>query len=228
YTYSTDFDDIAPASDEDGPGQNGGVYWFPGDNKPLGWHDPTEVQNWAQEIFPYTKNLPIYTCPSAPPISSNIYGYLTTSGAGNASYSYNGAVSRQSLSRSGNPANLIVIQGVYGTTRDAYVQPTPFGTEDANGNLYFDFTHGTPVCNGIDVNWMGATHSKGDNYGFADGHAKYKMRTAVTYQNFGIGSQVWQFTGAWALVPNTTGMTNPDINPNYWESWGQCDIAAAN
>src|SRR5689334_22038904 len=56
YMYSTDADDVAPASDEGA--LNGGVYWFPGDNKALGWHDPTEVQNWAQEILPYGKNLP--------------------------------------------------------------------------------------------------------------------------------------------------------------------------
>lgn len=225
YMYSTDNNDVAPASFEDGPGMNGGIYWFPGDNKPLGWHDPTEVQNWAEEILPYGKNIPIYVCPSAPHVSNPIFGYLETRGAGNASYAYNGAVSRKSLSSAGNPANLIVIQGVYGTTRDAYVQPTPFGTVDSTGTLFFDFTHGTPVCNGIDVNWMGATHSKGDNYAFADGHAKYKMRMATNYAMFGVGSDVWQLTTSWNLVPNTTGMTNPDINPNYWPSWGQCDIS---
>ena len=58
--------------------------------------------------------------------------------------------------------------------------------------------NGTPACNGIDINWMGEVHGKGDNYTFADGHAKYFARTAVTYKMYGISSDVyaWQNNGS--------------------------------
>jgi len=230
HMYANDSDDYAPASDEASPTQNGFPYWFPGDNKPLGWHDPTEVQNWAEEIFPYVRNLPMYTASASPDITNPIYGYLTTPGAGNASYAYNGAVSRRNLTSPGNSAKLIAFQGTDGTTRDAYVQPTPWGSQDVWDGPFFggDFSHAHPLCNGIDINWMGATYmNKGDNYGFCDGHAKYVARQAVTFANFGINTNVWHLdvNGNWAELPNTTVMTDPKINPNLWPSWGQCDLA---
>ncbi|MHB8636602.1 MAG: prepilin-type N-terminal cleavage/methylation domain-containing protein [Fimbriimonadaceae bacterium] len=227
YMYTNDSDDIAPASDEGA--LNGSLYWFPGDGKLLGWHDPTEVQNWAQEIYPYVKNLELYTCSASPHISNPVYGYLSTPGAGNASYGYNGALSRRNMTSIGNVAKLIAYQGTDGTTRDAYVQPTPWGSQDTWDGAFYggDFTHAHPLCNGMDINWMGATFNKGDNYGFADGHAKYMLRQAVQFANFGISSNVWHLdvNGNWAELPNTTGMTDPAINPNLWPSWGQCDLS---
>src|SRR5580658_1714322 len=109
YMYSNDSDDVAPASDEGA--LNGGLYWYPGDGKALGWADPTEVQNWAAEIFPYVKNLPMYTASASPDIVNATYGYLTTAGAGNASYGYNGAVSRRNMTAIGNPSKLLAFQG---------------------------------------------------------------------------------------------------------------------
>src|SRR5512140_483933 len=91
--YANDSDDMLPASGEDYPASvtaacriiidYPGLAWCPGDNRALGWKDPLEVQNWANEIYPYVKSLPMYLCPSALNISSNIYGFLATSGAGN-------------------------------------------------------------------------------------------------------------------------------------------------
>ncbi len=221
--YAGDNDDVFVGSAEDP--LTGFPYWFPGDNKPLGFMDPTEVQNWGREIYPYTKSLGLYQS-SAPKIYNNIYGYLDSpSNAGNCSYAYNGNVSRKTVTAFGDVAAVITLQGVQATTRDAYVQPTPFGSLDAGGTLYFDDKHGSPTCNGVDVSWMGATYSKGANYGFADGHAKYMRRAAVQFRNFGMSGIVHHNSPTgWSDVPNTTTLTDPSVNLNFWDTWGECDV----
>ncbi|MEJ5171518.1 MAG: prepilin-type N-terminal cleavage/methylation domain-containing protein [Fimbriimonadales bacterium] len=225
--YTADNDDVFPSTAEDA---GGFMIWFPGDNLPLGWIDPNAPQNWAAEIFPHVKNRDIYVNSAAPKLSNNIFGAVPAPPGANATYAYNGAVSRKSATSIGNAANLVVYQGTDATSRDAYIQPTPFGGQLADGSLTFGNVHnpnGTPVCNGIDINWMGASFGKGDNYGFADGHAKYFQRHAVTFQMMGVNSDVWQFDGnTWQLVPNTTRLTErTPTSRNNWESWGQCDLS---
>jgi prepilin-type N-terminal cleavage/methylation domain-containing protein len=228
--YSNDSDDILPSSNESAPASvtaacriiidYPGLSWCPGDNRALGWKDPAEVQNLATEVYPYVKSLGLYTCPSALNVSSAIFGFLTTAGAGNSSYAYNGAVSGKSTTSASTVANLIVLQGAGGTSRDAYVQPTPLPL------------NGSPkICNGIDLNWMGSTHNKGDNYALADGHAKFFNRTAVTFAMFGISGPINDYGGAapgggTGPLPATTGLSNPDTNPNRWWTFGPCDISA--
>jgi prepilin-type N-terminal cleavage/methylation domain-containing protein/prepilin-type processing-associated H-X9-DG protein len=227
--YSNDSDDVMPSSNEGAPASvidacriiidYPGLSWCPGDNRALGWKDPVEVQNWANEIFPYVKSLGLYTCPSALAVVSPVFGQLTTAGAGNASYAYNGAISGKSTTSAGSPANLIVLQGTGGTSRDAYVQPTPL-----------PFNAPPLICNGIDLNWMGSTHNKGDNYAMADGHAKFFNRTAVTFKMFGISGNVTGYGGAdsssTTVAPNTAGLSDPATNPNRWWTFGPCDITA--
>ncbi|MES1227696.1 MAG: hypothetical protein ABUL72_03440, partial [Armatimonadota bacterium] len=86
-----------------------------------------------------------------------------------------------------------------------------------------------PLCNGLDIGGVGATYDKADNYGFADSHAKSLKRTAVTFRNYGISSQVFQadFPGAPAgPFANTTGMHDPDNNDGgWWASWGVCNVS---
>ncbi len=229
FMYTNDYDDIYPSTEEDG---GGFMIWFPGDNLPLGWNDPLATQNWAKEILPQVKSLPLYVSPQSPRVSNPIYGAVDAPNGGNASYAYNGAVSRKSATAIGAISELIVLQGTDATSRDAYIQPTPFGGRSADGTLNFGNVHnptGVPVCNGIDINWMGGSFGKGDNYGFADGHAKFLNRTAVKWKNFGISSD-WvaklNVAGTWETVSNETTLTDPDINPSRWESWGECDISA--
>ncbi|AIE87132.1 prepilin-type N-terminal cleavage/methylation domain-containing protein [Fimbriimonas ginsengisoli] len=225
YMYAGDSDDIYPSSGEGLRTDdftachiviNGvsGVAWCPGDNRALGFIDPAEIQNWGAEIYPYTKSLPIYVCPSAAKVSNNIFGALSTPGAGNASYAFNGNASKASTTTISNTANFIVFQGADSTSRDAYVQPTPLPTLN--------------ICNGIDLSWMGATHGKGDNYGFGDGHAKFVNRTGVTWAMMGVSSDVHRFANGSevGIVSNKTSLTDPSLNQNNWESYGTCDVSA--
>lgn len=220
--YVTENNDTFPASAEDP--SSGLPYWFPGDNMPLGFIDPAEKQNWGAGILPYVTNRDVFVCPSARLDTSPVFGVVPAPG-GNASYMYNGAVSRKSFSQISSASRLVVLHGSSRTTRDAYVQPTPFGTQDAKGEVFFDTVHGVPVCNGIDIDKAGSVHSSGDNYIWADAHAKYKRRTAMTFAEMGISGEVLVPTGS--KKPNTTGLTSPETsNESGWQTWGQCDTTA--
>jgi len=227
--YEGDFDDMFPSAD-DFP--DGFIFWFPGDGLPLGWHDPAATQNWAEGIYPYVKSLPLYVNPAASPINNPIYGVVPSPPGGNASYAWNGAADRKSATSVSSPAGLMLFQATDGTSRDAYIQPTVFGGQNGDGSLNFGNSHnptGTPVCNGIDISWMGGSFKDGDVYGMADGHAKYFKRNAVTWNMMGVSSPwVARFDGVtWETVnSNTTLTARTPTSRNNWESWGQCDLSA--
>lgn len=227
--YLQDYDDTFPDQSRDA---NGFPWWTAGSEEPcgpvgsggcpLGFMDPYVHQNWGQEIYPYTKNLEIYKS-SAQKIGGSVpWSYSNVSGAGNASYTFNGVVLAKSQTQISAVADLIMLQGKIDTGREALVQPTPF-------SLNWTFVDGTtgPACNGIDINWMGNTYDHGDNYGYTDGHAKYSRRTGIKFRNFGVSSQVDCYRdNCGTLVPNTTGLTDTPPNPNYWGAYGICDVAA--
>ncbi|MCW5942271.1 MAG: prepilin-type N-terminal cleavage/methylation domain-containing protein [Fimbriimonadaceae bacterium] len=225
--YMSDYDDVFPSADTF---PDGFIFWFPGDNLPLGWNDPLAPTNWAKGTLPYTKSFGIYINPAAARISNPIYGAVDVPNGGNASYDFNGAVVRKNQSAISAIADVIVYQATDGTSRDAYYQPTPFAGQQADGSLVFGGSFaspGTPVCNGIDLNWMGGSFGDGDNYGMADSHAKFFKRGGVKFRQFGINSDVNLFDGTnWTLVPNTTSLTpRTPTSRNNWESWGQCDLS---
>ena len=234
--YAGDNDDLFPDQNRDA---NGFPWWTAGSETPCNVNgvDDTDVnggcrlgflsegahQNWGRSLFPYIKSLDMYKS-SAAKISDNVpWNYSNVPGAGNASYAYNGIVLGKSQTIISDIAAVIVFQGKIQTGREALVQPTQWSNS---------FGDATPACNGADINWMGNTYSRGDNYGFADGHAKYFRRTAVTFRNFGFsGAPVTKIVhkidnnGVWSDVPNTTGMTDPvPGSRNNWESWGGCDL----
>lgn len=226
--YLNDYDDTMPYT-----GDNGGFWaWYPSENCygttsvcKQGFLDPGAFQNWGAEIYPYCKNLGIYICPSAAKVEGVPYQFSTTAGAGNTTYDYNGAVVGVSATSMSQPATTIVLQSSDGTSIDAYMQPTIFNTL-SNTNNTLVTVNGTPACNGIDISWMGEVHGKGDNYTFADGHAKYYNRTGVTFKMFGISSMVYDQGPNGLTVPNTTGLTDVSVNPNYWYTWGTCDLSS--
>ena len=226
--YANDYDDHLVYT-----GDNGGFWaWYPSENCngtnvvcPQGFMDPGAFQNWGAELYPYVKNLGIYLCPTAQKITGVPYGFSSVAGAGNTAYDLNGAVVGASTTSMSAPSTTIVLQGTDGSTIDAYMQPTIFNTL-SNTNNTLVTVNGTPACNGIDINWMGEVHGKGDNYSFADGHAKYAARTAIQFKNFGISSDVYDFQNNGSTVPNTTGLTDVSVNPDFWETWGTCDLTA--
>lgn len=235
--YAGDNDDLFPDQFRDA---NGFPWWTAGSETPCDVNgvDDTDTgggcrkgfmsdgahQNWGRSLYPYTKNLDLYKS-SAAKISAGVpWSYSNWAGAGNASYTYNGVMLAKSQTQISAVAEVIVFQGKIQTGREALVQPTQWSNS---------FGDATPACNGVDINWMGNTYERGDNYGFADGHAKYKKRTAVTFRNFGFsgapGTHIVHKidnNGNWSDVPNTTSLTDPtSTSRNNWESWGGCDVS---
>ena len=221
--YAADYDDYFPdqnrnadgfpfwtAGSECGNDTNGGCL--------LGFMDPLASQNWGRSLFPYLKSLEIYKS-SAAKLTGNVpWNYANAPGAGNTSYAYNGIVLAKSQTQISDVAALIVFQGKIDTAREALVQPTQWSQS---------FGDATPACNGVDINWMGNTYDKGDNYGYADGHAKYSKRNGISFRNFGMHTIVHRnsLTG-WSDVPNTTKLHEPTADTNFWMSWGGCDVSA--
>lgn len=205
--YSGDYDDVFVTQFRDA---GGWLYWFAGSGKDLGFMDPTEGQNWSRETMPYVKNLQIFTNPAAPNDPDPNYGFRNKAGAGNGSYAMNGNVLGLSQTSFSDPANLLVLQNKATTTRESIVQPTPL------------YPLGSPlIANGIDINWMGISFGSGGNYAWADGHAKYKKRTAVTFRDYGIVGTVHCYQPGCIDVPNTKGMNDPKNNLNFWDTWGE-------
>jgi len=235
--YAGDTDDIFPDQNRD---INGFPFWTAGSENPcntnggddtdtgggckLGFLSAQAHQNWGRELYPYTKSIDVYKS-SAEKIGGAVpWNYSNVTGAGNASYTYNGIVLGKSQTQVSDVAALIVFQGKIQTGREALIQPTQWSTNAAGGS---------PACNGIDINWMGNTYERGDNYGFADGHAKYMKRTAVSFRNFGLSGEGANHivhkidnAGTWSDVVNTAGLTDPNsTSRNNWESWGACDVS---
>lgn len=236
--YAGDSDDIFPDQVRDP--LTGFPFWTAGSETPcnveggdstdtgggckLGFLDPQAHQNWGRELYPYIKSVDMYKS-SAEKISGNVpWNYSNVSGAGNASYAYNGVMLAKSQTQVSDIAAVIVFQGKIQTGREALVQPTQWSLSEGDA---------TPACNAADINWMGNTYDRGDNYGFADGHAKYLKRTAVTFKNYGFsgasGTHIIHRidnSGSWSDVVNTFGMTDPTpTSRNNWESWGGCDVS---
>ncbi len=209
--YANDSDDISVRQWRDA---GGWLYWFAGSGKDLGFMDPTEGQNWSRETNPYVKSLPMYVNGAAPRDPNPGYGYRDVAGAGNGSYAANGNVLGISLTSFSDPANTLYLTDKATTTRESIIQPTPL------------YPLGTPlIANGIDISWTGISFNSGANIAWADGHAAYKKRQAVTFRNYGIYGTVHCYGAACADVPNTTGMTDPKINVNYWWTWGNADVS---
>jgi len=207
--YTNDTDDVAPTQNPDK--NNFPQPWYAGSGADLGYMDPTVVQCWAAAIQPYIKSLELQVSVAAPKDPNPVYGFRNKAGAGNSTWMLNGALLGKSMTSSSAPADLVMYQGKLTTTRESLVQPT-----------FFDGVN----CNGIDRNFIGNTFdNKGANYGWADGHASYKQRPQITFRNMGISGIVHRTNRQGAAdVPNTTGLTDPKLNDDFWQSWGECNI----
>jgi prepilin-type N-terminal cleavage/methylation domain-containing protein len=218
YMYANDFDDMDPIA----------YWWNPGAYDPLGFMDPSfsAQSNYAsgqptnpqtnalQGVYPYVKSMAMLTCISAPKSTDSVDGDIpsTLPGGGNSSYVYNGAVRETSLDSADQISNLIVWQEGPTETCVSFAQPE-----------YFD---NAGHANGVDINWAGVTHGAvGGNYGFGDGHAKYFMRTAVTWAMYGASGTIWD-GGTGNVEPNTWHMHLENPATNYWYSCGTFMISA--
>ncbi len=221
--YANDSDDVAVRQNNDQnnfpiPWNAGAQYTFPQITPttpdPLGFMSTQWPQDWGRELQPYEKSLPLYVSAAAPKDPDPGYGYSTVNGAGNATWMMNGTIEGKSYTSLSIPAEYVQFQSKQTTTRESIVQPT-------------NFDGATTACNGIDLSFAGNTFGKGGDYGFGDGHAKYMLRTAVTFKMMGVSGTVNALgDGRSDGQPNTIGLSDPTKNTNYWFTWGSsCDIS---
>jgi len=236
FMYANDNDDIFCSQSPDPV--SGFPFWTAGsenpcgaDNDPLtggcklGFLDPLAHQNWGAELYPYVKSIDLFQDAALKEQDGTPWSYQTRyAGAGNNSFAYNGVVLDTSNTAISAPSDVIVFQGKITTDREALVEPTIFS------KTFSDNCTGPSAgraANGIDINWMGFTFNHGDNYGMADGHAKFYMRTKVQFRNFGISSKVGcPLAVCGNCVPNTTGLTDIPANQSWWQSYGAADLSA--
>jgi prepilin-type N-terminal cleavage/methylation domain-containing protein/prepilin-type processing-associated H-X9-DG protein len=229
--YGSDNDDVAPANGEGlspasswsawtalqpWTGLNGGVWGFGGGaNAPLGFLDPGASQNWGAELYPYIKSIDMYVCSSAQNDHDAALAPVANNGkAGKTSYVFNGCASAKSLTAFSKPAETVTFQGRATTVREALVLPR------LNG-----FGDGTTKANDSDDSWIGFTHDKGDNYAWADGHAKFKKRSGLTFKELGFWEWV-NVQGEWKNPDtNPTMVADPEKGMDDWGAWGNCDPA---
>jgi len=227
--YSNDYDDMAPANGEGltPPSTWGG--WTPlvpwtgdtgapfnpygdGYGAPLGFMDPNAVQNWGREIFVYVKSMDMYVSPSTQnDLDPNMAPASPLNGGGKTSYVYNGCQSNKSMTSPSKPAQLIVFQPRATTAREAICMPRLSG-----------FSDGTTKANDADDNWVGFNFNKGGNYAYADAHAKFKMRSAVTFKELGYWEWV-NVNGTWISPDSNPTMISNPTGLDDWGAWGNCD-----
>ncbi len=178
--YAQDYDERMPVGH---PGTVGGVEYFGGNG-------------WSGGIFPYTKSVQLYSCPSD--ASNNTARPVKASYAFNLALprSYGGypgmsglasmnAVSRtillsEVLNGSFNPATDAPFGGnAYSPAGDGLpgYHFQPVGYQYATGYLK---NSPNPPGSGAYSTWPNGRHLDGSNYAFADGHAKWLKPNAVS------------------------------------------------
>ena len=200
--YSNDFDDAFA-----GEFNPYGAWWGPGWGDPLGFMDPTQPQNWGSELYPYIKNMGAYQCPVAGAVNNDPndpggYGPVTTAGAGETTYVFNGAAAYKSQTQSHNVANLVVFRENNSLERIATARPA---SDTMNGP--------SPTCGQLDAWYTGSAHDlmTAGNNAFADGHAKYQKHTQMTYGELGATDQTMSY-----YTMSTSGDSYPNGQFATW------------
>ena len=190
----------------------GNAVGIAGENKPLGWMDPTAGANWAASTYPYVKSLALYVCPSARPRQQLPGGASATtdvsnvSGAGNTNYILNGVAGNKLLTQIKNPAGIIYLREMMSNTRTAQVRPIATGTKAAIGAQY----------HGLHYYLYDNVHSLGGNYLFADGHAKYQKKDSVSIEDFGFLLELNPRAQHKKLFIGTADNLAEGYNETYW------------
>jgi len=185
--YAGDSDDMFPFNAN---GQVGITYY--GEPYVNGAMDPAAATNWVRGIYPYVKNFGAYLCPNAQDLDgADGWGCFESNGKPSqfcSAYAFNGIALGKSTTANPAPADTITINETIQKQKDSQVSAQFLGT-------------GHPFYYNIDSPVYDLNHGAGANYGFADGHSKYKVKNSVPFSAFGIqGTCTWQ--GSNSVPPN--------------------------
>lgn len=162
--YASDADDVLPGNDPTTTDYSPGCY------KAKGYADPTAPRNWVVGVNPYTKNIQINKCPTA--IKGTDDGWGAVDGVAEVSYKANGIVTNKSSTVVPTPANIIFLQDDQKYWRVAEERPNLVGGV------------GT-VAKRFDSSIWSNNHNFGGNLAYADGHAKYRLKSSIPFTEFG-------------------------------------------
>jgi prepilin-type processing-associated H-X9-DG protein len=147
-----------------------------------GFNEPNAPPNFLGSLVPYTKNLGIFACPSAPPASSAGYNVKThdPTPLSNTNYMGNGVVMGRSLAVVPNPAEIVYLQEDNLRWNYAWLRPQLVDNKGTYQWWHWDLGIEKPKDQYSNL------HSNGGNLVFADGHAKYKSMNSIRSSAFGL------------------------------------------
>lgn len=176
--YTQDYDETLAGNDPAGA-------YAAGINRPMGWNEPhtpnvpATFRNWARDVQPYIKNFGVYKCTSALARSSYKGGNRPynecTAGVANCydtSYALNGLTESRALAAIPAPADIIYLREFLIYSRTAQARPR---RSSATSTRFREFNH----------ELYDFIHNEGSNLLYADGHAKWSRKTALTFAMFG-------------------------------------------
>jgi len=170
----------------------------------------SNYSNWNKEIYPYTKSVGLFVCPSA--IDSDEASPYAPSVGNTNSYFGNGIIFRSgytstaspglhpalSMAAVPNPTEIIMVQDSDTTTLSSWVRPMTAGWSN-----FFTIWY--------KQQW--SLHFSGSDLLFADGHVKWRKSTNICPSDFGFsavkldGANHPANYGCGRTIPNT-GVTN--------------------
>jgi len=150
---------------------------------------------WQQQMYPYTKSIEIYDCPSS---TGTTNASKSNYGANNGILLYYGNPPKKLASIEAPSSTYMLFDAGAYTIRTSYITG-PSGNWYLPGTADFATAGKTPIADAV-PEWQNGRHFEGINVAFADGHVKWLKSTVV-------GSEAVKNEGG---QPNAW---NPD-NPN--------------
>jgi prepilin-type N-terminal cleavage/methylation domain-containing protein/prepilin-type processing-associated H-X9-DG protein len=207
YMYQGDYDDTFPYEQQNPYGIGETSYAGPYVN---GAMDPRAETNWARGVFPYVKSLPIFQDHALDGQEDTSDGWGCQGSQYCSNYAFNGIANGKSSTAVPEPADTVVVSEYMQGQKEAITEPAADGYGGAPGaspglkpGEAWDGVDGPYQSQG----YPGAfAPSGGANFGFSDGHAKFKIKTSVNYGEYaGPNSLCANLEGTSA--PNTVGVS---------------------
>ena len=206
--YANDYDDLFPYQAVGDPGLT--YYGEPYINGAL---DPLAATNWDRGVYPYIKSYGLYLCPVATDQDgTDGWGCFETTGVLSGkptqfceSYGMNAIAAGKSNTAVPSPAQTVLMSELtqkqktsaaipswqsYGISCTGYVG----APVDSSGNV--------KCPDGTDGPTTSVNHT-GGNFGYADGHSHYSLKSAMTFSMWGHTGPITMHGGA--NPPNITG-----------------------
>jgi len=147
-------------------------------------------QGWAGQIYPYTKNVNVFYCPSDtytfPGFLAISYGYNQHLDAGPGTNNPAGIVPLTSIGAPANVVCLFEVTGGWVTMANGGISPTENNSPAQEGYPTVGTNGGATYATGpmefppTGSGWQAGRHQNGANYLECDGHAKWEIGSYIS------------------------------------------------